>query len=75
MLITTHHDANQVIIQLSMLLQRVFLSLDLHEALGDKGVLVSPELVHNVLSLTQDEGKVPEEILEVIRHANYFHQC
>ena len=66
----------QVIIsELSTLLQRVFLSLDLYKALGYKGVLVSPELVHNVLSLTQDEGKVPEEILEVIGHAHYYHQC
>ena len=32
-----------------------------HCALGYEGVLVSPELVHNVLPFTQDEGKVPEE--------------
>ena len=41
------------------------MSLNLYEALGYEGVLVSPELVHNVLPLTEDEGKVPEEILEI----------
>ena len=41
---------------LTILLQRVFLSLYLDKALSYEGVLVSPELVHNVLSFTQDES-------------------
>ena len=61
-------------------MQRVFLSLDLYETLGYEGVLVSPELVDDVLPIAQDEGKVPEEILEVfirttlwVRIRNYQH--
>ena len=41
------------------------MSLDLYETLGYEGVLVSPELVDDVLPIAQDEGKVPEEMLEV----------
>ena len=42
-----------------LLLDRVFLSLYLNEALSYKGILIGPELVHNVLVFSQDEGKVP----------------
>ena len=42
-----------------LLLERVFLSLYLNEALSYEGVLIGPELVHNVLVFSQDEGKVP----------------
>ena len=51
------------------------MSLNLYETLGYEGVLVSPELVDDVLPIAQDEGKVPEEILEVIGHAHFYHQC
>ena len=57
------------------------MSLNLYETLGYEGVLVRPELVHNVLPIAQDEGKVPEEMLEVfmrttlwVRIRNYSHQ-
>ena len=56
------------------------MSLNLYETLGYEGVLVGPELVHYVLPIAQDEGKVPEEILEVfirttlwVRIRNYPH--
>ena len=42
-----------------LLLDRVFLSLYLNEALSYEGVLIGPELVHNVLVFSQDVGKVP----------------
>ena len=42
-----------------LLLERIFLSLYLNEALSYKGILIGPELVHNVLVFSQDEGKVP----------------
>ena len=42
-----------------LLLDRVFSSLYLNEALSYKGILIGPELVHNVLVFSQDEGKVP----------------
>ena len=35
--------------------------MNLYETLSYEGVLVSPELVHNVLPFIQYEGKVPEE--------------
>ena len=42
-----------------LLLDRVFSSLYLNEALSYKGILIGPELVHNVLVFSQDVGKVP----------------
>ena len=42
-----------------LLLDRVFLSLYLNEALSYEGILIGPELVHNVLVFSQDVGKVP----------------
>ena len=42
-----------------LLLERIFLSLYLNEALSYKGILIGPELVHNVLVFSQDVGKVP----------------
>ena len=42
-----------------LLLDRVFLSLYLNEALSYEGILIGPELVHNVLVFSHDEGKVP----------------
>ena len=44
-----------------LLLDRVFSSLYLNEALSYKGILIGPELVHNVLVFSQDEGKVPRK--------------
>ena len=66
LLLFTHYVADQLIISefciySATLLQRVFLSLNLYETLSYEGVLVSPELVHNVLPFIQYEGKVPEE--------------
>ena len=42
-----------------LLLDRVFSSLYLNEALSYEGILIGPELVHNVLVFSQDVGKVP----------------
>ena len=42
-----------------LLLERIFLSLYLNEALSYEGILIGPELVHNVLVFSQDVGKVP----------------
>ena len=35
------------------------MSLYLNEALSYEGILIGPELVHNVLVFSQDVGKVP----------------